>query len=339
MLQNNIFPLYDKKYEKFVDGYVYKTHDFCIKCIKEGNKKCKNHYNNLKCNEEQLVKCPYGLTSVVHNGNIFSSILVKENINNKTKGNFDKELKKELKFSKEQVMNLIKKSVERDEQLEKYRETVHDLRNMASYFNSMVDEFKEEKKNEELTSNEMSLISLYELINFRLDILYGKVDLTNIIEKKQKLHPIVTKLRYLLKYKAHQKDIKMNVSNKQSNYFAITKSLYLALFILMENSIKYALPTSTIEITFEEDKESSTIVISNESSKINETDGNSLIQKGVRGSNANSPGSGIGLAFANELLIDMGAILNIEIKKINDQESKFISKVTLKDTIIMNNVD
>lgn len=333
MLQNNVFPIFDKKYKKFVDGYVYNAHDFCIKCIKQKNKKCENYYDKIEQDEERIMTCPYGLTTIVYKGNIFSSIMVRENINHKTKGNFEKELKKEVKFSEEQAINLIKKAVERDEQLERYRETVHDLRNMASYFNSMVDEFKEEKQDAELTSNEMSLISLYELINFRLDILYGKVDLTNIIEKKQKLHPIVAKLNYLLKYKARQKDISINISNKQENYFEITKSLYLALFILMENSIKYAIPSTSIEINFLETLEKSTIVISNICNKISEINGNELIQKGVRGSNAIGPGSGIGLAFANELLINMGAVLEIEISNVNDNESNFTSKITISNPI------
>ncbi len=333
MLQNNVFPIFDKKYNKFVDGYVYNTHDFCKRCIKEKNKKCENYYNKINSNENIVMKCPYGLTTIIYNGNIFSSIVVKENIDNKTKKNFENEIKKEIKYSEEQAISLIKKSVERDEQLERYRETVHDLRNMASYFNSMIDDFKEEKQDKELTSSEMSLISLYELINFRLDILYGKVDLTNIIEKQQKLHPIVAKLKYLLKYKARQKDINIIISNKQDNYFEITKSLYLALFILMENSIKYAIPSTTINIDFIENNESSTISISNVSNKIETQNSNELIQKGVRGSNAIGLGSGIGLAFANELLTNMGAMLEIEINELDNNQSKFTSKITIKNPI------
>ena len=333
MLQNNIFPIYDKKYKKLLDGYVYPKYSFCEKCLKDPNKKCSKYYDNIDLEKDGIYSCPYGLSTIVHKGNILTSIIVNENISGKTRNNFEYELKHGVKFTTEQAMILVKKSIERDMILERYKETVHDLRNMASYFNSMIDEFKEEKGDKELTSNEMSLISLYELINFRLDILYGKVDLTDIIEKEQKLHPIVAKLNYILRYKARQKGIKVNISNKQQNSFNITKSLYLSLFILMENAIKYAKPNTTIEINFDENSEHSIIKISNISEKINEIDGNKLIQKGVRGSNATNLGSGIGLAFAYELLEEMGAELKIELIQKNDKETLFVSSVKLEGVV------
>lgn len=98
----------------------------------------------------------------------------------------------------------------------------------------------------------------------------------------------------------------------------------------MENAIKYAKPNTTIEINFDENSEHSIIKISNISDKINEIDGNKLIQKGVRGSNATNLGFGIGLAFAYELLEEMGAELKIELIQKNDKETLFVSSVKLE---------
>ena len=69
------------------------------------------------------------------------------------------------------------------------------------------------------------------------------------------------------------------------------------------------------------------------SEKINETDGNKLIQKGVRGNNATNLGSGIGLAFAYELLENMGAELSIELMQKNDKETLFVSSIKLEGVV------
>lgn len=330
MLQNNAFSMYNKTTKTLVDGYLYHKNSFCEKCFNDGHKKCRRYYEKINVQNNEIITCPYGLTTIIYNGNIFTSIITNDNINKQTLSNFGNDIKNQIRFSKEQALELIKSTVERDEKLERYRETVHDLRNMASYFNAMIDEYLEDKEVELLSSKELSLISLYELINFRLDILYGKVDLTSTIEKEQKLHPIVLKMIHLLKYKARAKGINIDLSKKQDNYFNITKSLYLAIFILLENAIKYAIPNTTININFIESDKFSKIVIKNQTKQMNEKDGNILLQKGIRGSNADSLGSGIGLAFANELLENMGANLKIELSK-KTNKSMFSSIITLEN--------
>ena len=336
MLTNNIFPIYDKQSKKIIDGYIYTKSNFCEKCSEDEHKKCLKYYENIDENINETYTCPYGLSTIVYNGNIVTSILINERFNKKTQNNLKNEIKNVVRFSETQAKELITRSIERDIKLEEYREAIHDLRNIASYFNSMIDEFKEENNENELSSTEKSLISLYELINFRLDVLSGRVDLTSIIEKEQKLHPIVTKLNHILKYKASQKSISVNIGSNQNNYFKITKSLYLSLFILLENSIKYSKPNNRIDVAFTEDSDSTVIKIRNVTSKMEEIDASTLIKKGVRGSNAKNSGqlgSGLGLALANDLLLKTGASLKIEINQHSSNESIFLAYITLNNPV------
>lgn len=331
MLQSNIFPKYEKDQNKIIDGSVYSKFNKCEKCLNSNNKKCNNFYDKMKNVDDGIYQCPYGLSTIVYNDNIITSLLIIELINDKTKYNFKEELKTKTKFFLDDIEQIIKINIDRDMKLDTYKESVHDLRNIASYFNAMVDEYIEAQKDKSLSSIEKSFISLYELINFRLDILNGSVDLTNILEKEQKIHPLVVKLSYLLKYKAHQKGIDINIDHVQDNSFNITKSLYLALFILMENAVKYALPNSKIKINFIETKNITKISIVNISDKIIETDADLLLKKGVRGSNGIGVGSGIGLTMASELLEKMGSSLNIKLFSISDNQTKFITEIELNN--------
>lgn len=228
------------------------------------------------------------------------------------------------------MISLLNSVEDKEKTIETYREAVHDLRNSASYFNSMIDDYRSEHQSP-LSSCEKSFISLYELINFRLDILHGDIDLTSVIEKHQKIHPLVVKLYHILKYKAEPKKVNVHISANQANSFMITKSLYLSLFILMENAIKYAKPQTFVNIDFEEDDNKTVIIIKNVSEKITE-DADYLLIKGNRGSNAQNSGklgSGFGLAMSSEFLKKTNAKLEIELDQKDKETTIFYTKISL----------
>ncbi len=331
MLQLNTFTSYDKKSSTLVDGKIFKKCKYCDKKICDQHSKCHNFYNNLDLSKDNTYTCPYGLTVMIRNGNIITSLIIRERITRKTRNNFTEDLKKTTIYSEEEINNFINYSFNRDYELERYREAIHDIRNAATYFSLMVEEFKNNKGQEKLTNDEESLISLYELINFRLDVLDEDVISTQLEEKNQKIHPMIIKLSYMLSYKAKSRNIKIKVSPNQENHFNINNHLYLALFILIENSVKYALPNTTINIDFEETLNQTKIYIKNISNKINVKNPNDLLKKGIRGDNSKSLGSGIGLPFANELLEKTHAKLDIEIKKSNNGNDIFLIIITLEN--------
>lgn len=232
------------------------------------------------------------------------------------------------------MTKLLTDYVEKEYKNESYRATIHDLRNISRNFNYMIDEYKREKKGTIFSDTEESLVSLYELLNFRIDILSGTVSLTREIAKEQKIHPLVLKLTHILKYRSDQKEVKFVISD-QHNSFKITKALYLSLFIVLENAVKYSIPDSNIDVTFNEDNQQTIICISNICEKIDE-DANYLIKNGNRGSNAlkkGTLGNGIGLSLVDELLKQTHAEMKIRITDINNELSKFRVNIILHNPV------
>lgn len=336
MLQFNTFTSYDKKSSTLVEGKIFKKCNFCDKKICDNHSRCCSFYNNIDLSKDEVHICPYGCTVIVKEGNIITSLLIRERINNKTKKNFSKDLREKTVYSEEEIMNFMNYSFSRDYELERYKEAIHDIRNAATYFSLMIEEFKNNKGQEKLTDDEVALISLYELINFRLDVLDEDVISTKLEEKIQKIHPMIMKLTYMLSYKAKSRNIKIKVSPNQENYFSVNNHLYLALFILIENSVKYALSNTTINIDFEETEDKTVIFIKNISNPIKIINPNDLLKKGIRGDNSKALGSGIGLSFANELLEKTHAELDIDIKKSNSGNDVFIIIITLSKQILLN---
>lgn len=331
MLQLNTFTSYDKKSATLIEGKIFKKCSYCSKKICDEHGKCHNFYKNIDISQNNVLTCPYGLTTIVRDGNIITSLLIREKLNHKIRTNFKDDIKKNTIYSEEAIHDFINYSFSRDYELERYREAIHDIRNAATYFSLMIEEFKNNKGQEKLTKDEESLISLYELINFRLDVLDEDVISTQLEEKKQKIHPMIIKLSYMLSYKANSRNIRIQVSPKQDNYVNINNHLYLALFILIENSVKYALPDTTINIDFEESDSQTIIYIKNISKKININNPNDLLKKGIRGDNSKSLGSGIGLSFANELLEKNHAKLDIEIKNSSKENDIFKIIITINN--------
>lgn len=328
-MQLNTFTSYDRKSSTLIEGKIFKKCKYCDKKINDNHGKCQKFYNSIDVSNDDTYMCPYGLTTIVRNGNILTSLIVKEKINRKTRNNFTDELKKMTIYSEEEINNFVDYSFNRDYELERYKEAIHDIRNTSTYFSLMVEEFRNNKGQQKLTNDEESLISLYELINFRLDVLDEDVVSTQLEEKYQKFHPMIIKLTYMLSYKANSRNIRIKVSPNQSNYFNINNHLYLALFILIENSVKYALPNTTINIDFEETTNKTVIYIKNISNRINVKTPNDLLKKGIRGANSKSLGSGIGLSFANELLEKNHAELDVKIENNDDNSDIFMIMITM----------
>lgn len=77
MLKNSPFPLYDKSINRIIDGYFYQIPSFCKKCFDDSNKKCNMYYETTEF-KDGMYSCPYGLSSFVYKGNIFTSLNVKK---------------------------------------------------------------------------------------------------------------------------------------------------------------------------------------------------------------------------------------------------------------------
>ena len=135
----------------------------------------------------------------------------------------------------------------------------------------------------------------------------------------------------MFNYTTNNKCVDIKISQIQNNSFKIKKALYLIIYILLENSVKFALPNTEIRINFIEDENNTTIVISNITEKITINDNNSLFERGVRGNNAKTLGSGIGLSYAKSLADGMSYPLIIETERYNSELDVFKVKITINN--------
>ena len=103
----------------------------------------------------------------------------------------------------------------------------------------------------------------------------------------------------------------------------------------MENAVKHSGENAKINIDFEEDENYTTFSISNIGPYINEDEKDRLYERGYRGKNAISKGSGIGLSMVRQILEDYKYEYKLEITNINHKECiyNFIIKFPCKKNI------
>ena len=79
MLNNYIFPIYDVESESIIDGSAIKKFSFCSKCINDSAKRCSNYYNKINKDNDTILQCPYGLTTIVKKwNNIYFSVIARK---------------------------------------------------------------------------------------------------------------------------------------------------------------------------------------------------------------------------------------------------------------------
>ena len=194
---------------------------------------------------------------------------------------------------------------------------------MGGYFNSMSETIElKYPELQEKYDDIKAMLALYDLINYRLNVYYGVNESDNKRFRGQ-LYPILKKMQIMTSYQAKKKKINVNLSHKQENYLILSNNIYLVMFILLENAIKHSLHNSEILIEFIETKDKTTFSISNRSPLIEENEVAKLFERGYRGKNAISKGTGIGLSIAKEILKNHEYMYNIKIDNLNNNESIF----------------
>ena len=215
------FVRYDKSSNTLITESNRKIPDFCLKSIQDENKKCQNFYNKIisDCNEG-MHKCPYGFYCYYKKNTIYTSIILKDKDNSKLNrtlkarndkiNNYALYSEEQLKDIMEDIDNLYTKNIE-------LRDCMHDLRNMGGYFNSMSETI--EMKHPELIGQDddiKAMLSLYDLINYRLNVYYGIREADNK-RFKGKLYPILRKLQIMMKYQAKKKKVNVKIDFEQKN--------------------------------------------------------------------------------------------------------------------------
>lgn len=321
------FIKYDKSTNTITNEANKKIPSFCLECIKDKTKKCQNYYNEIfKSGKDGLHICPYGFYSYYKKNNIYTSIILKEKDNRKLMQTLKIRKEKITDFdlyTEEQLNDIMQDFDDLYTQNIELRDCMHDLRNMGGYFNSMSETIElKYPELQEKYDDIKAMLALYDLINYRLNVYYGVNESDNKRFRGQ-LYPILKKMQIMTSYQAKKKKINVNLSHKQENYLILSNNIYLVMFILLENAIKHSLHNSEILIEFIETKDKTIFSISNRSPLIEENEVAKLFERGYRGKNAISKGTGIGLSIAKEILKKHEYMYNIKIDNLNNNESIF----------------
>ena len=137
MYPNNLLCTFENGEIK--SGILCKQCNFCKKYLNDNTKQCKKIYESLDLKNNGLKKCPYGLYIYNLNGQIFNGIILKDDLNSKVKNNLGTEFKLYPKYYVDEIENMVKYNVEQYLQITKYRTAKHDLINMTTTFNAIVD--------------------------------------------------------------------------------------------------------------------------------------------------------------------------------------------------------
>ena len=301
---------------------------FCKNMMKKGNVNCQKHYQSLK-ESKRVTECPYGFYSKKEGEKIITCLTPL-----KCKG-LDKLMrykdKKEnfIIMEKEKLDLLLAEYSEQRKENEKLHGCIHDLKNIGTYFNSMA--FKIKKTYPDLSENDndiKAMLELYNMMNYRLQLV-GKLPEPGYKKEIIKLHSILLKLIIILGFKARNREIKFNLSETELNIIG-SDHLYLALFTLLDNAVKYSPPRGEINIYFTEKVTEVSVVIENRGPIVEENELSLITSLGYRGINSNTTGNGVGLSVFKEICDKCAYQYNFKSKRINPNQGLFIATITLK---------
>lgn len=321
------FIQYDKGNLSLVSEGDKRIPEFCKKCINDNTKRCKNYYKKIiENNIEGLHECPYGFYTFLKKNNIYTSIILKDKDNKKIVqtlkrnndkiNNYDTYTERQFLDIMDDIDILYSNNIE-------LRDCMHDLRNMGGYFNSMSETI--ELKHKDLAEEDediKAMLALYDLVNYRLNVYYGVVEADNK-KIKAKLYPLIKKLQVMMRYQARKKRINVKIDYEQENVVLLSKNIYLVVFVLLENAIKHSLHNEEIIVDFDENEDFTTLTISNKSTLIEPEEYEKIFERGYRGKNTPSKGTGIGLSLVKEILEKQGYKYKVNIVPINREECMF----------------
>ncbi len=301
---------------------------FCKHMMKKENIKCHKHYLSLaEC--KNIQECPFGFYSKKDTDKIITCLTP-----SKCKGLDKIKLYKDSKenfiiISKEKLNLLLDEYSGQKSENEKLHACIHDLKNIGTYFNSM--EFKIKKNYPDLAENDndiKAMLELYNMMNYRLQLV-GKLPEQGYKKSIIKLHSILLKLIIILGFKAHNRNINFNLSETDISIIG-SDHLYLALFTLLDNAVKYSPPGGDINIYFTPTQEEVSVTIENRGNIVEENELSMITKLGYRGINSNTTGNGVGLSVFKEICDKCGYKYKFSSKRINPNQGLFMATITLE---------
>lgn len=277
--------------------------------------------------------------SLIHDiGNAMNYLLaIKNSVSNKIEG-FEL-LSEHYRDLSEKISDLRKKTthnffelqIDYKEQHDSIEKDITTLRLNAKSFADNGDFFKD-KYLEHEDKDDINR-SFYEGFSLILTLIeyYEKVNNPSIIIKNRvplRPHKMFKKLSRLLEYRAKRENVKIVFMKNNDIEVMNSPDLFIVMFTLLDNAIKFSVPGSMIEICFENIDDTNIIEISNKYIGKNDPNLiNNIYKKGVVGNNPKT-GSGFGLFLVEQIINSTNCRIQI-----NPTENQWNTRLIIPSTL------
>lgn len=316
----NLLPMYKVGIGELTDGYFIKAAEFCKKHYT--SKKCDDYYRHLFGSKEGLHVCPYGFNIYTLRTNegpdVFTSLRIQDRYDpKKVNPKIEKTDNGNWVINEDQLKSFIISYRSYMEYRNNYNclkgfidNTFHDIRKFNAHIKnkSIFIRNKAQGKRKLLAFENFGkniwVMSSY--ISTRLDsynliynpFRYGDVTSYNLFHT-------FDKIRRCLTDELKEKELYINLdSNKECSDIKAYDSIELVPFLLIDNSMKYCLRKTSINIYIEDTLSNQKVILKCIGPQLVEGEIYKIFDRGFRGKNAQiveAEGSGIGLYIVNEV--------------------------------------
>ena len=174
-----------------------------------------------------------------------------------------------------------------------------------------------------------SLQSCVEFVSYRIDMHNKYIDTLKGIGINSgniafhNIQKAIYKIKSIMTGKLKKKNVSINLPDHIDYAYKLTNDIYLALFVLIENSITYTPMKKDINVTFEYlDDKGCIVTIENIGPKPGVKNVQSLLSRGVRGitnTKQHTQGKGLGLSLVRDILKDNNLKYNLSCEDIDDE--------------------
>lgn len=276
------FPYKLTKDGSLKNGSLFPIPNFCLKhCI---SKECSEHYNTVLKNVDGLVKCPFGFATDIIKIGDQQLILTCLNLEKITSRKVErllsdkdflprlslerynriiedyKKLISENTCSNEQAIELARQSDSVNNQKVLLENTLHEIRKLNNQLKNSVDIFLLETNKTRYDWDKIKdvckdICSTASLMSIRFDYYDFEVNPTlntNAIEIPIPIYKRIEKIYKCLTGRIAKKGLRVILDGKSYNLYNASSILEIALFIIIDNAVKYALEKTDIRIKFKE---------------------------------------------------------------------------------------
>lgn len=353
-MDNNLFAhRFDSSLADVHDGKLVKVPSFC-----KGNRpKCMEFYKRMLSNT-CITVCPYGFAvehcrkgsdSFFNIGLSIEGVTQHKDIERKLQKN-----EKELRLTKQQYNTLVEEMLSRvdlkaaveskeretkersqqiDERQTLLEDTIHEVRKINNQLKSTYERLAEEIEPEDKYVSDMvqTLYGNTNLLTIRLDFYDYMVNPQLLLSAEKTDIPIYRKFEKVYKclYNSRtKKNIDVRLENNSYGLFSATPMMEIAIFIILENAIKYSPEHEIIRVVFDENRRTNRLVVNTENwgPFIEQDEKCKIFDRGYRGRNAvsgtDTKGQGLGLHILKQICESN----NIKLE-INTREQRFIQQV------------